>query len=66
MRAVSLDDADFFIGVAKGDQILTEQAHGRAIRMGNLVGQHRRSQNGRNSSPMGIPGPTREFVVLFA
>jgi len=42
--AVRLDDPDFVIRVAKGDQILTEQAqaHGRAIRFGQLVGQHRR------------------------
>jgi hypothetical protein len=44
VRAVRLDDANFVIGVAKGDQILAEQAqtHGRAIRMGQLVRQHRR------------------------
>jgi len=43
VRAVSLNDADLIIRVAKGDQILTEQAqaHGRAIRMGQLLGQHR-------------------------
>jgi hypothetical protein len=64
------DDADFAIGVAKGDQILAEQAqaHGRAIRMRQLVRQHRgqpeaakQLAHGRSRSDS-----TREFVVFFA
>jgi hypothetical protein len=69
-RAVRLDHSDFVIRVAKGDQILTEQAqaHGRAIRLGQLVGQ----QRGQPESPKQLahgrsrPDTTREFVVFFA
>jgi hypothetical protein len=70
VRAVSLDDPDFVIRVAKGDQILTEQAqaHGWAIRLGQLAGQHR----GQPESPKQLahgcsrPDTTREFVIFFA
>ena len=70
VRAVRLDHSDFVIRVAKGDQILTEQAqaHGRAIRLGQLVGQHRRQPESSKqlAHRRSRPDTACEFVVFFA
>src|SRR5690348_12741756 len=70
VRTVSLDDADFVVGVAKGDQILAEQAqaNGRAIWIGQLVTQHRGQPEAAKqfAHRRSRPDTTREFVVFFA
>jgi hypothetical protein len=70
VRTVSLDDADFVVGVAKGDQILAEQAqaNGRAIWIGQLVTQHRGQPEAAKqfAHRRSRPDTTREFVIFFA
>src|SRR5581483_1320036 len=69
MGAMLAEQADASGAVAKGDQILAEQAHAhrRAVRLGNLLGEQRGNPVAAEELARGAAGMNagQEIVVLF-